>query len=233
MLSGIGPSNHLENFNISVVSNLKSVGDKMQDNPAISLLVDSKPKSRVPDTPQVTGIAEDYKVILESIIVPVSKNLTRVSIAGKLAFPASTGKLELKNKDPRENPLVQFNYLSRDEDMEFCVKIHQLVEEVSMSMAVSVYLGNERNRLEKLGKEESKEYCKKNVSTFYHYHGGCIIGEVVDKDYNVNGVKGLRVMDGSTLVESPGTNPMGTLMMLGRYQGLKIVQERTQSTSRS
>ncbi|KNA22858.1 hypothetical protein SOVF_029670 [Spinacia oleracea] len=233
MLSGIGPSNHLENFNISVVSNLKSVGDKMQDNPAISLLVDSKPKSRVPDTPQVTGIAEDYKVILESIIVPVSKNLTRVSIAGKLAFPASTGKLELKNKDPRENPLVQFNYLSRDEDMEFCVKIHQLVEEVSMSMAVSVYLGNERNRLEKLGKEESKEYCKKNVSTFYHYHGGCIIGEVVDKDYNVNGVKGLRVMDGSTLVESPGTNPMGTLMMLGRYQGLKIVQERTQSSSRS
>ncbi|XP_021746840.1 protein HOTHEAD-like isoform X1 [Chenopodium quinoa] len=229
MLSGIGPSKHLQSFNISVLANLKGVGNRMQDNPAISLLVDSKPKSRVPDTPQVTGITENFKVILESIIVPVSKGLTRVSIAGKLAFPASTGTLELNNKDPRENPLVKFNYLSKDEDMEYCVKIHQLVEGVSMSEAVSVYLGSERNRLEKLGKEESKEYCKKNVSTFYHYHGGCTIGEVVDKDYKVYGIKGLRVMDGSTLVESPGTNPMGTLMMLGRYQGLKILEGRKSS----
>lgn len=232
MLSGIGPSKHLQDFNISVVADLKGVGERMQDNPAISLLVDSKPKSRIPDTPQVTGITENFKVILESIIVPVSRNLTRVSIAGKLAFPASTGNLELKNKDPRENPLVKFNYLSSDEDMEFCVKIHQLLEEVSMSAAVSVFLGDERNIFEKLGKEESKEYCRKNVSTFYHYHGGCTIGEVVDKEYRVNGVEGLRVMDGSTLVESPGTNPMGTLMMLGRYQGLKIVEERTRSPSR-
>ncbi|KMT07047.1 hypothetical protein BVRB_6g153760 [Beta vulgaris subsp. vulgaris] len=231
MLSGIGPSKHLQNFNISVVANLKGVGNKMQDNPAISLLVDSKPKSRIPDTPQVTGITDSYKIILESIIVPISKNLTRVSIAGKLAFPTSTGKLELKNKDPRDNPLVKFNYLLEDEDMEFCVKIHQLVEQVSMSDSVSIYLGNERNRFQKLGKEESKEYCKKNVSTFYHFHGGCTIGEVVDEEYRVFGVKGLRVMDGSTLVESPGTNPMATLMMLGRYQGLKILEKRMGSSS--
>ncbi|KAL2903950.1 (R)-mandelonitrile lyase-like [Bienertia sinuspersici] len=232
MLSGIGPSDHLQKFNISVLANVKGVGERMQDNPAISLLVDSKPKSRIPDTPQVTGITEDYKVILESIIVPVTKNLTRVSIAGKFAFPVSTGKLELKNKDPRDNPLVRFNYLSSDEDMEICVKIHELVMQVSMSDSVSIYLGNERSRFEKLGKEESKEYCKKNVSTFYHYHGGCVVGEVVDKDYRVYGIKGLRVMDGSTLVETPGTNPMATLMMLGRYQGLKIVGERMGSSSR-
>ena len=232
MLSGIGPSKHLKNMNISVLKNIESVGQKMQDNPAISLLVDSKPKSRIPDTPQVTGITDQFKVIMESIIVPISKNLTRVSIAGKLAFPKSRGKLELKNKDPRDNPLVKFNYLSNEQDMELCVKVHQFVEHVSMSASVSMFLRNERNRFEKMGKEESKEYCKKNVSTFYHYHGGCIIGEVVDEEYRVYGVKGLRVMDGSTLVESPGTNPMATLMMLGRYQGLKIVEERTNMSSR-
>ncbi|CAO2828778.1 unnamed protein product [Amaranthus hypochondriacus] len=232
MLSGIGPSKHLKNMNISVLKNIESVGEKMQDNPAISLLVDSKPKSRIPDTPQVTGITDQFKVIMESIIVPISKNLTRVSIAGKLAFPKSRGKLELKNKDPRDNPFVKFNYLSNEQDMELCVKVHQFVEHVSMSASVSMFLGNERNSFEKMGKEESKEYCKKNVSTFYHYHGGCIIGEVVDEEYRVYGIKGLRVMDGSTLVESPGTNPMATLMMLGRYQGLKIVEERTNMSTR-
>jgi len=229
MLSGIGPLKQLQRFNISVVANLKEVGKKMQDNPAISLWVDSKPMWRVPDTPQVTGITENYKIIIESIIVPTSPNLTRVSIAGKLAFPASRGKLELKNKDPRANPLVRFNYLSKEEDMEACVNVHGTVEQVSTSRWVTFYLGNERNILKKLGEVESREYCRKNVRTFYHYHGGCTMGSVVDKDYKVFGVSGLRVVDGSTLVESPGTNPMATLMMLGRYQGLKIIDERISS----
>ncbi|XP_074300928.1 protein HOTHEAD-like [Silene latifolia] len=231
MLSGIGPSSHLQKFNIPIVANISGIGKGMQDNPAISLFVDSKPKWRVPDTPQVTGITDNYNIIIESIIVPVSYNLTRVSIAGKLAFPKSHGELELKTMDPRENPLVKFNYLLEKEDMEKCVRIRELVGEVSATKWVGVYLGEGRNDMVKLGEEESREYCKKHVSTFYHYHGGCGIGSVVDKEYKVYGVKGLRVLDGSTLVESPGTNPMATLMMLGRYQGLKIIEKRLGSSS--
>ncbi|KAJ8441349.1 hypothetical protein Cgig2_024861 [Carnegiea gigantea] len=230
MLSGIGPLKQLQRFNISVVANLTEVGKNMQDNPAISLWVDSKPKWRVPDTPQVTGITDNYKIIIESIVVPTSPNLTRVSIAGKLAFPSSRGELELKDKDPRANPLVKFNYLSEEEDMEACVNVQRKVEQVSTSRWVTFYLGNDRNGLKKLGEGESREYCKKNVRTFYHYHGGCTLGSVVDKDYKVIEVSGVRVVDGSTLVESPGTNPMATLMMLGRYQGLKIIEERLSSS---
>ncbi|KAK7850701.1 (r)-mandelonitrile lyase 1 [Quercus suber] len=42
------------------------------------------------------------------------------------------------------------------------------------------------------------------------------IVSVVDKDYKVYGVEGLRVMDGSTFFESPG-----------RYQGIKILKEKS------
>ena len=42
----------------------------------------------------------------------------------------------------------------------------------------------------------------------------------------VYGIKGLRILDGSTFSKSPGTNPMATLLMLGRYQVLKILRER-------
>ncbi|KAK9750757.1 hypothetical protein RND81_02G219500 [Saponaria officinalis] len=226
MLSGIGPKNVLQKFNIPIISNIEQVGFKMQDNPSISLLVDTKPKWRVPDTPQVTGITDNYTVIIESIIVPVTHNLSRVSIAGKVANPKSQGMLELNNDDPRENPLVKFNYLTEKEDMDACIRIRELVGRVSMSRWVGVYLGEEHNEYRKLGEEESREYCRKNVGTFYHYHGGCVVGLVVDEGYKVKGVKGLRVVDGSTLVESPGTNPMATLMMLGRYQGLKIIENR-------
>lgn len=53
--------------------------------------------------------------------------------------------------------------------------------------------------------------------TIWHYHGGCQTGAVVDRDYRVLGVDSLRVVDGSTFHDSPGTNPQATVMMLGRY----------------
>ncbi|URE26497.1 GMC oxidoreductase [Musa troglodytarum] len=61
-----------------------------------------------------------------------------------------------------------------------------------------------------------EQFCKDTVMTIWHYHGGCQVGQVVDKDYKVVGVDALRVVDGSTFNFSPGTNPQATVMMLGR-----------------
>merc|ERR1712071_207318 len=71
-----------------------------------------------------------------------------------------------------------------------------------------------------------EQFCKDTVMTIWHYHGGCKVGKVVDEDYRVLGVDGLRVIDGSTFNRSPGTNPQATVMMLGRYMGEKILHER-------
>lgn len=54
------------------------------------------------------------------------------------------------------------------------------------------------------------------VMTIWHYHGGCQVNRVVDRNYKVFGVDSLRVIDGSTFDYSPGTNPQATVMMLGR-----------------
>ncbi|RZC58894.1 hypothetical protein C5167_006199 [Papaver somniferum] len=61
------------------------------------------------------------------------------------------------------------------------------------------------------------QFCKFTVLTIWHYHGGCQVGKVIDQDYKVLGVDSLRVIDGSTFINSPGTNPQATTMMLGRY----------------
>ncbi|XP_059445715.1 protein HOTHEAD-like [Corylus avellana] len=227
LLSGIGPQQQLRNFNIPVELDLEGVGQGMKDNPGIALLVDNKPQNRLPDTPQVVGIADDFKIIVEAGIIPVSLNATRMTVAAKVAFPASEGKLELNSSDPRENPSVQFNYLAKEKDLEECVKLSQLLERVARSQSIAMFVGmqHKKNNL-MTSEDELKKSCKKNVRTFYHYHGGCTVGSVVDKDHKVYGVEGLRVVDGSTFLESPGTNPMATLLMLGRYQGIKILQER-------
>ncbi|CAL8990759.1 unnamed protein product [Prunus brigantina] len=66
-------------------------------------------------------------------------------------------------------------------------------------------------------------FCRE--TTFWHYHGACL-NKVVDGDLRVKGINALRVVDGSTFKFSPGTNPQATLMMLGRYIGVKMLKER-------
>ena len=45
-----------------------------------------------------------------------------------------------------------------------------------------------------------------------------LMGSVVDRDY--------RLIDGSTFLFSPGTNPQATVMMLGRYMGVRILRKK-------
>lgn len=232
LLSGIGPRAHLENFSIPLLLDMKGVGQDMQDNPGIPLIIRAKPEFRLPEPPQVVGIAKDFKFIVEGFVLPVSFNgttLMRVSI--KLAFPESKGKLELNNTDPRQNPVVLFNYLAEENDLRECVQMVQLVKKVARSRSIARFLGTKPRINVTSSPNELRNFCRKNVRTYYHFHGGCSIGSVIDRDYRVIGVKGLRVLDGSTLSESPGTNPMATLLMLGRYQGIKILKERENASA--
>lgn len=226
LLSGIGPKEQLRRFNITLVRDMQGVGKEMQDNPCIAVLVDSKPQNRLPDPPQIAGITDDYKIIVEASILPLSSNSSRVNVAAKIAMPTSKGVLHLNNTDPRLNPSVRFNYLTSENDMQECVKMTKLLEIIARSKSIAFFLGESRQEKLTSADVDLRNFCKKNVRTIYHYHGGCTVGSVVDEHYKVYGIKGLRVLDGSTFSDSPGTNPMATLLMLGRYQGLRMLSER-------
>ena len=73
----------------------------MQDNPWQAVLVDSKPQNRLPDPPQIIGITDDFKIIVEASILPLTSNSSRLNVAAKIAMPTSKGMLELKNTNPR------------------------------------------------------------------------------------------------------------------------------------
>ncbi|GLT96390.1 hypothetical protein SLE2022_140140 [Rubroshorea leprosula] len=226
LLSGIGPGKDLKNFDIPVVLDLEGVGEGIQDNPSIAVVFDTSPQIQQGEPPQVAGIANDFKFFIEGIVIWTSFNSTRNRIAAKLALPASKGKLKLNNTDPRRNPSVTFNYLAEEEDLEQCVNMVQSLRRVAGSESVTVFLGNHSQSNLNSSSNQLRQFCKQNVKTFYHNHGGCIVGSVVDHEYRVSGVEGLRVIDSSTFTESPGTNPMATVLMLGRYQGIKLLRER-------
>ncbi|KAF3643752.1 Protein HOTHEAD [Capsicum annuum] len=163
-------------------------------------------------------------------------------ILEKVAGPYSTGFLELASKDPNENPVVTFNYFKDARDLQRCVHGMRTVAEVIDSTSFSNFrypLTTSQALMNTMltfplnlrpkhltASVSFEQFCIDTVMTIWHYHGGCQVGKVVDGDYKVFGVDGLRVIDGSTFIESPGTNPQATVMMLGRYMGQKILGDR-------
>ncbi|ESQ43336.1 hypothetical protein EUTSA_v10013065mg [Eutrema salsugineum] len=163
-------------------------------------------------------------------------------ILQKVAGPVSRGHLELRNTNPNDNPSVRFNYYQEPEDLEKCVEGISTIIKVINSKAFSKFKypdatihglldlilsvpTNLRPR-HVASVFNLKQFCIDTVMTIWHYHGGCQVGRVVDKNYRVLGINSLRVIDGSTFLKSPGTNPQATVMMLGRYMGQKILRER-------
>lgn len=151
----------------------------------------------------------------------------------KIMGPISTGHLELQNRNPNENPLVTFNYFQDPKDLERCVQGISTIEKVIESKGFAPYRFQNMpvelllnltaqapvNLLPRHANTSTslEQFCRDTVMTIWHYHGGCQVDKVVDRDYKVFGVNGLRVIDGSTFLSSPGTNPQATVMMLGRF----------------
>ncbi|XP_058073963.1 protein HOTHEAD [Magnolia sinica] len=164
-------------------------------------------------------------------------------ILEKIARPLSTGHISLITNNIEDNPSITFNYFSHPEDLRRCVNGIQTMERIAQSKHFKDLTADDEYTMEVILNMSVKanvnlipkhtndtvsleQFCKDTVITIWHYHGGCHVGKVVGPDYKVIGVNALRVIDGSTFADSPGTNPQATVMMLGRYMGVKLLRGR-------
>ncbi|KAI3725120.1 hypothetical protein L1987_64896 [Smallanthus sonchifolius] len=252
LLSGIGPYSSLSSLNIPVVREHPFVGQFMADNPrnGINLLVpvrlddvgvrvagitETGPYVESTAVPRVTSIIPFIPFL--DLIPPL--NLSVVVIGGKVSRPISTGSLNLISSDVTVSPKVRFNYYSHTEDIRQCGNLVEVLRKVLKSEAMEEYefpgiLGP--NYFTYIGpslpedssdEESIATFCRLTLSTFWHTHGGCLVNKVVDGRLKVIGVDSIRVVDASTFFSSPGTNPQATVMMLGRYIGEKILNDRS------
>ncbi|XP_047074639.1 (R)-mandelonitrile lyase-like [Lolium rigidum] len=173
--------------------------------------------------------------------------VTMATIMEKVPGPLSEGSLWLSSPNPLETPSVRFNYFSRPEDLAQCVVGVRRVAQVLRSRTMDIFrspLGSSSQGRRGPVRRDFRivgatlpldwstndtsvaDFCKRTVTTLWHYHGGCVVGRVVDKDFRVTSARYLRVVDGSTFSVTPGTNPQATIMMMGRYVGLKMIGDR-------
>ena len=170
--------------------------------------------------------------LLGNLTSPV--DLSLAYFANKVPGPASTdGFLTLaSSSDVGVSPNVRFNYFSDPADLAVCVKGVRKIGDILSTQTLAPYKFDNRdvrdtNGFKYFGPPLPADYrtnnvslenfCRTTITTWWHYHGGCVAGKVVDGDFRFIGINALRVVDGSIFTYSPGTNPQATVMMMGRY----------------
>jgi choline dehydrogenase len=264
MVSGIGAREHLEKFNISVVSDLPGVGQNLRDTPNVGSIVHSMslPSSnfftkdagsfaaanemwltngsgplsspagdfggwdKFPSTytANMSQGTKDFLAHLPSdwpnVEYVLNSNARALSdgsspgntgsVACLLTSTTSTGNITLQSASNADAPLLTTGWLNTKEDQEIAVAAYRRAREIASHIPV---FGKELSPGANVTTDaQILEYIqKKGITSIHHGAATCAMGRnasagaVVDSKARVFGVKGLRVIDTSSLpFSAPG-----------------------------
>lgn len=132
------------------------------------------------------------------------------SIIAELFAPKSRGTVTLKSKDPKDNPVVDHNYLSEELDIVVLSEACRYANEIIMKGkgTKDIVEGSWPKDLTHhayTSREQWVPYIKDNATTCYHPGGTVKMGKasdptaVLDEELRVRGVNNLRVADTSVM----------------------------------
>ncbi|KAK5064340.1 hypothetical protein LTR84_000173 [Exophiala bonariae] len=141
------------------------------------------------------------------------KGKQQVSLLICLEHPLSRGTVHIKSSDPLAAPEIDPGYFRNDIDAKILAAGIKWIDQVAKHPLVAKSLDTRELPPQDASLESEAdriEYVKNHVSTQYHLIGTCAMGEVVDNDLRVKGVKGLRVVDASVFPGHISGNIMAT-----------------------
>jgi choline dehydrogenase len=143
-----------------------------------------------------------------------------ISISVNTLNPQSSGFISIRSNNPKDDPLIYPNYFDHPEDLNKHIKGIKFIRKIANTKPLSDIILNEKIPGKSINSEdEIIDFIKDTSSTIYHPTGTCRLGNnddgVVDKKFNLVGVKNVRVCDASVLPKSINGNPMATCYLLG------------------
>lgn len=134
----------------------------------------------------------------------------------------SRGWVVLRSSDPKQSPLIQFNYMSDEKDWADFRKCIEFTREVFGQEAFKPFAGDEIAPGSAVQSEEQmNDFIRDAVESAYHPCGTCRMGRtdddmaVVDSECRVIGVESLRVVDCSVFPRITNGNLNGPTIMVG------------------
>ncbi len=146
--------------------------------------------------------------VLEGVGVPLI-------LSGCLGQPKAAGKIMVTGSNPFAPPNLELQYLGGNGEaarMAVCMKkLRDIHNNLPLSLAaVETRPGP--------GVEINEDAVRNLAVTAYHMVGGCSVGKVVDSDFKVKGINGVRVVDSSVIPQMPRqAGPMASVYMLAEH----------------
>ncbi|MNV61020.1 Oxygen-dependent choline dehydrogenase [compost metagenome] len=134
--------------------------------------------------------------------------------------PRSRGTVRLRDANPHSEPLVDPNYLADPYDVEVLAEGVRIGQEIMEKSALSAYVAHPHRPSKRLmTKEEREQFVRETAQGALHPSGACKMGTdpmaVVDPQFRVHGLRGLRVCDTSAMPKLISGNTSAPSMMMG------------------
>ncbi|MBO6719105.1 MAG: choline dehydrogenase [Rhizobiaceae bacterium] len=142
----------------------------------------------------------------------------------------SRGSVTLRSGDPRDKPVIRFNYMSHPDDWADFRHCIRLTREIFAQDAFTPYRGEEISPgADCVTDEQLDAHVREHVESAYHPCGTCRMGRaddpmsVIDPECRVIGVEGLRVVDSSIFPRITNGNLNGPSIMVGEKAADMII----------
>lgn len=144
--------------------------------------------------------------------------------------PESVGSIHIRSSDARQQPAINFNFLSNELDRKTTIDSVRMTRKIMNAKALDGIRGVEYKpgpRVET--DDEILDWIAKTAETAYHPVGTCKMGQdpqaVVDERLRVHGLSGLRVADGSIMPTLVSGNTNAACIMIGEKASTMILED--------
>ena len=157
------------------------------------------------DTFHLQVPADRPHLLLEGLLAPLMAtpefgNRSVASLFSALIQPESSGYIRLNSSDYRDNPLIYSNYYGSDNDMAAILYGYKRLRSIVNSEAMrSVVVGELFPGPDATTDEQLIQAIKQSAQSFFHPVGSASLGKVLDKQFRIKGLQGIRVVDSSAI----------------------------------